>query len=151
VAVAVLTAGVAACAGSAQAEFGMKDQASIRGKNAALVKAFNAKEVPALLDLYADNSTFMPPNRPEIKGREPLKIFYTEMLNEDGASDLHLDVAEVSGSGTLAYQTGTYEMQMKRNGAPSHDRGKYLFVLRNVAGQWRYEYSMWNSDLPVGD
>jgi hypothetical protein len=33
-------------------------------------------------------------------------------------------------------------------GQPEHDRGKYLFILRNMGGTWRYEFSMWNSDLP---
>ena len=147
-AVAALVVGVAAC-GSAQKEFGMQDQASIRAKSDALVAAFNKKQVPQILDLYADNSVFMPPNRPIIRGRDPLKVFYDEMLNTDGASDLRLNVDEVSGSGTLAYQTGSYEMNVKTvKGAPEHDRGKFLFVLRSVGGNWRYEYSMWNSDLP---
>jgi hypothetical protein len=34
-------------------------------------------------------------------------------------------------------------------GQPEHDRGKYLFILRSMGGNWRYEYSMWNSDLPT--
>jgi hypothetical protein len=32
-----------------------------------------------------------------------------------------------------------------------HDRGKYLFVLRNMSGTWRLQYSMWSSDLPAED
>ena len=31
---------------------------------------------------------------------------------------------------------------------PGRDRGKYLFVLRNMAGDWRLEYTSWSSDLP---
>jgi hypothetical protein len=34
-------------------------------------------------------------------------------------------------------------------GNAGHDRGKYLFVLRQLGGTWRYEYAMWNSDLPA--
>jgi hypothetical protein len=29
------------------------------------------------------------------------------------------------------------------------DRGKYVLVLRNTAGTWRTEKTIWSSDLPV--
>jgi ketosteroid isomerase-like protein len=129
-------------------EFGMKDQAQIRERADAFVKAFNEKNVNDVLTLYAENSTFMPPNQPIIRGKDALKTFYDDLL-KSGAANLKLNVTEVSGHGPLAYQSGTYEMDVKSPaGAPSRDRGKYLFVLRRMADTWRYEYTMWNSDLP---
>jgi ketosteroid isomerase-like protein len=137
------------CAGSAPGdEFGMKDQAAIREKNAAFVKAFNGKDTAQILDAYTENSVFMPPNQPVIRGRDALKTFYDELL-QSGATNLKLDAGEISGHGPLAYQSGTYEMDVKpASGAETHDRGKYLFILRKMAGTWRYEYTVWNSDLP---
>jgi ketosteroid isomerase-like protein len=94
----------------------------------------------------------MPPNQPIIRGKEALKNFYDDMLNKQGAANLKLNVDEVSGHGPIAYQSGTYEMDLKPASGPSaRDRGKYLFVLRKmggVNGSWKYEYTMWNSDLP---
>lgn len=146
-AAAVLAVGTAACSGSGGQEFTAKDQASIRSKNDALVHAINAKDVGKIVDLYAENSTFMPPNRPIIRGKDPLKTYYQDLVK--GTDGLHLTVDEVSGSGPLAYQTGTYELDAKdAKGQPEHDRGKYLFILRSMGGNWRYEFSMWNSDLP---
>ena len=147
--VGVVLLAAAGCSGAKPGEeFTMKDQATIRARNDALVKAFNEKDVTQVVGVYAENSVFMPPNQPEIRGREALKMFYDELL-KSGATDLRLSVTEVSGHGPLAYQSGTYEMAMKpasRSG--SRDRGKYLFVLRRMGDTWRYEYSMWNSDLP---
>jgi ketosteroid isomerase-like protein len=139
----------AGCSGARPGEeFTMKDQSSIRERSDAFVKAFNAKEVSGVLAIYAENSVFMPPNEPVIRGREALKTFYDDLL-KSGASGLKLNVGEVSGHGPLAYQSGTYEMDVKRaNGTGTRDRGKYLFVLRKMGETWRYEYSMWNSDLP---
>ena len=135
-----------ACSGAkAGDEFTMKDQAAIRERSEAFVKAFNARELDQVLGIYAENSVFMPPNEPIIRGKDALKTFYTDML-KSGAADLRLNVAEVSGSGPLAYQTGTYELN---RGAGGRDRGKYLFVARKIADTWRYEYAMWNSDLPA--
>jgi len=130
-------------------EFGMKDQAALRERTDAFVKAFNAKDVAQVLSIYTENSTFMPPNQPVIRGKDALKTFYDEML-AGGATNLKLDVTEVSGHGPLAYQAGTYEMDIKPATGPStHDRGKYLFVARRMANAWRYEYTVWNSDLPA--
>src|SRR4051812_34067713 len=131
-----------------QDEFGMKDQAAIRERSAELVKAFNAKDVAQVLAVYTENSTFMPPNQPVLRGREAMKPFYDDLLKS--ATTLKLGVDEVSGHGPLAYQSGTFEMELKAaNGQSDHDRGKYLFIARKLNGAWRYEYMMWNSDLPT--
>ena len=128
-------------------EFGMKDQQQIRERTDAFVKAFNEKDVTQVLAIYAENSTFMPPNQPVIRGRDALKTFYDDLF-KSGATNLKLSVTEVSGHGPLAYQSGSYEMDVKpASGSVTHDRGKYLFVLRRLADTWRYEYTLWNSDL----
>jgi len=130
-------------------EFGMKDQQQIRERTDAFVKAFNEKDVTQVLAIYAENSTFMPPNQPVIRGRDALKTFYDDLF-KSGATNLKLSVTEVSGHGPLAYQSGSYEMDVKpASGSVTHDRGKYLFVLRRLADTWRYEYTLWNSDLPA--
>lgn len=147
-AVAAIALVATACGSSNAREFSAQDQAAIRQKNQEFVDAFNAKQIPKILSIYADNSVFMPPNRPIIRGTEPLRAFYTDLLNQ-GAQNLRLDVSEVSGHGPLAYQTGPYEMEYAPSSGPSrHDRGKYLFILRSLGGTWRLEYTMWNSDLP---
>jgi ketosteroid isomerase-like protein len=142
----------AACSGPAAEEFTTRDAGSIRQQSDALVAAFDEKQTQKILDMYAENSVFMPPNQPIIRGKEALKNFYDDMLNKQGAANLKLNVDEVSGHGPIAYQSGTYEMDLKPASGPSaRDRGKYLFVLRKmggVNGSWKYEYTMWNSDLP---
>jgi len=138
-----------ACSGAKPGEeFGMKDQAAIRQRSEAFVKAFNDKAIDQILTIYAENSVFMPPNQPVIRGKDALKTFYDDLF-KSGASNLKLDIAEVSGHGPLAYASGSYEMDLKpASGQPTHDRGKFLFVLRRMADTWRYEYTVWNSDLP---
>jgi ketosteroid isomerase-like protein len=138
----------AACSGPAPEEFTTKDAGTIRQQHEAFVKAFNARQNDTILNLYAENSVFMPPNEPIIRGKDALKHFYEELFKR-GATNLRMDIAEVSGHGPLAYQSGTYEMDLKpETGTPGRDRGKYLFVLRKMQIGWKYEYTMWNSDLP---
>ena len=140
----------AACSGPGPVEYTTKDAGEIRQQHDAFVIAFNAKDVSKILDLYAENSVFMPPNEPVIRGRDALKHFYEGLFTRAGATDLKMDLAEVSGHGTLAYQSGTFEMSLKpATGPAGRDRGKYLFVLRKMGNGWRYHYTMWNSDLPA--
>src|SRR5215510_13589916 len=142
IAVAVC-AGTVACGGKTEAEFGMPDQQAIRQASTTLESAFNAKDVDKILGLYTENSVFMPPNKPLLRGRASLKGFYDGLL-AGGSKDLKITSADVSGHGPLAYESGSYTMM---NGTVP-DRGKYLFVFRNMAGNWRIEYTSWSSDLP---
>src|SRR5256885_13523330 len=138
--------GASACSTPKQDEFTTRDAAAIRQKNEGFVTAFNGKQIPQIMDMYAENATFMPPNRPVLRGRPAISNFFDELLNQSGGTNLRLDVSEVVGHGPLAYQAGSYEIEYKPTTgvAPrDRDRGKYLFVLRNLGGAWRYEYTVW--------
>lgn len=146
-AAAALAAG--ACGGPAQDEFTKQDVASIRQEMTQYVEAFNGKKVDQILDLYTDNSMVMPPNAPVLRGKASLKSFYDDLVNDEGATALQMDLDDVAGHGPIAYQTGRYEMRFAAGeGTPRRDRGKFLMVLRELGGKWRYEYTMWSSDLP---
>jgi len=132
-----------ACGAKKEQEFGIADQQAIRTVTSTLETAFNAKDVEKILTLYTENSVFMPPNKPLLRGRPSLKGFYDGLMN-GGSRDLKLTPADVVGHGPLAYESGSYSMM---NGNV-HDRGKYLFVFRNMNGAWKIEYTSWSSDLP---
>lgn len=131
------------CGGKQEPEFGIPDQQAIRAATSSLETSFNAKDVDKILTLYTENAVFMPPNKPLLRGRGPLKQFYDGLLNS-GSKDLKLTPADVAGHGPLAYESGSYSMI---NGTVP-DRGKYLFIFRNTSGNWKIEYTSWSSDLP---
>jgi ketosteroid isomerase-like protein len=132
-----------ACEGKKEPEFGLSDQQAMRAATTTLETSFNAKDIEKILTLYTDNSVFMPPNKPLLRGRESLKQFYDGLL-KSGSKDLKLTPTDVAGHGPLAYESGSYSMM---NGEV-HDRGKYLFIFRNMSGTWKIEYTSWSSDLP---
>ena len=138
-----LGAGMSACAGKTEVEFGIPDQQAIRETTTSLETAFNAKDIDKILTLYTENSVFMPPNKPLLRGRPALKGFYDGLVN-GGSKDLKLTPSDVAGHGPLAYESGSYSMM---NGNV-HDRGKFLFIYRNMNGAWKIEYTSWSSDLP---
>jgi ketosteroid isomerase-like protein len=138
-----LSAGLSGCSGPTEPQFGIPDQQALRQATTELEAAFNAGEVEKILPLYADNSVFMPPNKPLLRGRAPLRSYYDAMLNA-GSTDLKLTPGDLAGHGPLAYESGAYSMM---NGS-IRDRGKFLFVFRNLGGNWKIEYASWSSDLP---
>ena len=95
-AVVALTIGASACSGPKEEAFSRTDGEAIRQISADLAAAFNAKEVDKILALYTDNSVFMPPNAPLLRGREPLKSFYTDLL-AGGAPALTLQPEDLAG------------------------------------------------------
>ena len=137
---------VSACASAAtqQEEFTRTDAEAIRKASGDLAAAFNQKQIDALLGFYAENSVFMPPNAPQLRGRDPLKSFFSELI-DNGAANLQLEPEEVAGHGPIAYEYGTYSINLGRD---ARDRGKYVRVLRNTGGTWRAEKTIWSSDLP---
>jgi ketosteroid isomerase-like protein len=141
--------GVGACAsGERRDEFTQQDTEAIRQRSQQLPTAFNAKQIDGIVDLYSDNSVFMPPNAPLLRGREPLREFYQDLIAR--TTNLRLETEDVAGYGPLAYETGTYWLNYQ-DGAV-RDRGKYVFVWRRMNDTWRTEKTIWSSDLPpVGD
>lgn len=130
------------CAGPKAEEFTRADSEAIRKLDADFVAAFNAKDTPRILTMYTDNSVFMPPNAPTLRGTQPLQSFYADLLGR-GAADLKMEPVDIAGHGPIAYQSGTFTM-----GGGARDRGKFLFVMRKMGDNWRFEYTMWSSDLP---
>jgi ketosteroid isomerase-like protein len=91
-----------------------------------------------------------PPNRSALRGADPIRGYYRTRFAE-GATDLVVDLKDIAGSGTLAYASGTYSFRNRpESGIETRDRGKCMWIVRNMGGgRWRWEYQMWNSDLPV--
>ena len=140
-----LTICVSACAtGAREQQFTMADQEAIRKSSSEFAAAFNAKDIDKVLGYYADNSVFMPPNAPVLRGREPLREFYQDLIGR--TANLKLETEDVNGHGPLAYETGFYSL-VYQDGAV-RDRGKYVFIWRKANDIWRTEKTIWSSDLP---
>src|SRR5215211_2080825 len=64
IAALALTLCVTACSGPKQSEFTREDGEAIRANATSFTAAFNQKHTDKLVEMYADNSVFMPPNAP---------------------------------------------------------------------------------------
>lgn len=147
---ATLAVAAAGCGGGKQPEFGRADAESIRKITQDFMAAYNVKDAAKLTTFFSGSAVLMPPNSSTLRGQDSIKGYYESRFAE-GATDLNLEPKDVGGYGTLAYVSGTYTVRVAPpgGGADRRDRGKYLWIFRNLGAQWRSEYEMWSSDLPV--
>ena len=146
---AVLGLALAGCAGSNVEEFGRGDADTIREMVQRFSAAYKEKDAAAVTDLFSGAAVLMPPNSSTVRGPDSIRGFY-EVRFAQGDGEFGVEVEEVGGHGTLAFATGSYSLTLQPPGeAESRDRGKVLWVARSNMGQWRFEYQIWSSDLPV--
>lgn len=140
--------GVAACSGRSGPQFDRSDVENITTLIEQLRVAFNAKDSGKAAALYSPTGVVMPPNRALMRGRQFVQQYYDDRFAE-GASDLELDAADISGQGTLAYASGDYRLNLipKDGGQQRRDRGKFLWVFRENNGVWTIEYVIFSSDF----
>jgi ketosteroid isomerase-like protein len=138
------------CGGSApKDEFGRADAEQISKMVQEFGAAYNAKDVEKIGTYFAGNASLMPANRSTLTGVDAIKGFYQERVGIEGATNLAIQMLSVQGQGTLAYFAGTFSLDLKPEGGPErHDRGKVIWILRKLGGQWRFEYQIMSSDLP---
>jgi ketosteroid isomerase-like protein len=142
--------GPAACGGAAPAEqFGKADAEQVSRLVRDFVGAYNAKDVDRVGACFAASAALMPANRSTLNGMEAVKGYYKERFTTDGATDLAIETLSIQGGGPLAYFAGTFTLNLKPAGGPQrHDRGKVIWIVRKLGGQWKFEYQIMSSDLP---
>ena len=138
------------CGGAAPKDtFERADAEQISKMIQEFVAAYNAKDVEKIGTFFSGNASLMPANRSTLNGVEAIKGFYRERVGIEGATNLAIEMLSIQGHGPLAYFAGTFSLDLKPEGGPErHDRGKVIWILRKLGGNWRFEYQMMSSDLP---
>ena len=149
--VAVVAAGLVGCGGgpAPSQEFGKEDATQIRQLVSNFVSAYNAQDVEKLAALFSGNAVIMPPNRSTLRGVELVKTYFEGRLKEEGATDLVLDELTLDGQGSLAYVFTTYQLNLRpAGGAEERYRGKVIWIVKKLGGQWRFDVQMMSGDIP---
>jgi uncharacterized protein (TIGR02246 family) len=109
---------------------------------------WNAGELDEVVAAYAADAVYLPPHHPAVHGRDSIREYLKAPLNH-GVSDLAFNVTYIKQQGPVAWDVGTYRMNVPLNdGTKKEDRGKYLTVWRRVGKKWLIAADAWSSDLP---
>ena len=109
------------------------------------VAAFNRADADAVAELYTNDAVLFPTDNPMVKGKENIRLFWTEELKTH--SGLTLTVQDVKVQGDLLVEYGTYTMI--DNNDPENPRtfaGKYVVTWKNIDGNWKLHWDIFNPD-----
>lgn len=111
-------------------------------------KQWSAKNLDAVMALYANDAVFLPSTGSRITGRAAIRDLFAKALAAN-SSELHVQSKVTEQSGDLAYDSGEYDETMTSGGVTRTGRGNYLVVLRrDRKRQWRIVEHMW-TDVPT--
>ncbi|MEI9932487.1 MAG: DUF4440 domain-containing protein [Rhizomicrobium sp.] len=112
---------------------------------------WNAKNLKAVMMLYAPEPVFHPAVGATWEGEALIRKNFAGLL-KDYDPDIVLHSVRSETSGTLAYDSGTYDETIARvkGGAPIKAHGSYLFLFqRQKHGGWKILEQTWTERDPV--
>jgi ketosteroid isomerase-like protein len=95
------------------------------------LRAYNAKDVDAVVALYADDATLVSDGG-TFKGRDEIRNWVKSGLDQ-GSTLAAIEPSVEKSSGTLAYGTGRTRRLV---GSVVH-LGQYLIVMEKIGGEWK--------------
>ena len=113
---------------------------------AAAVKARDAAKIAAC---YAEDAVWMQPNGPRLQGQKAIEDHARRLFQDSPSSELELRPLASQVSGDLAYIQGEYVTSGKGpSGQMVREKGNYVWILRNIAGEWKITHDIFNSSEP---
>ena len=113
-------------------------------------KHFTAGDVDALMDLFAEQITAIPPGDEMLIGRPAVEAYLTSFLGEF-TLDRQFEVLEYAVNGDTAYRLGEWTniLTPVAGGVPEVEVGHCMFGYEKVDGEWKVVMQLWNyEDLP---
>jgi ketosteroid isomerase-like protein len=94
-------------------------------------------DVDSIARYYADDGSFLVPNVPLAQGRDAVRGVWSALLSAPEFSlrwEPHS--IQLSHSGDMACEIGSYSLRMRPGDAVVEDEGKYVVVWRKEGGEW---------------
>jgi uncharacterized protein (TIGR02246 family) len=113
---------------------------TIAKANADWVDAMKRQDVPAIVEPYADDATFVTATGEAVRGRSAIAQLMRERFVKTGRVTTARIVQDgITAAGTMIFEWGHADLEMAREGqAAVPTRGRYLTVwAKDSAGRWR--------------
>lgn len=110
------------------------------------MEVFSRGDAVGLANLYTENGQFLPPNSDFVSGKEAIQATFQAFMDM-GIKAIKLETLEVEGYGDTATEVGRYALE-DENGQVL-DRGKFIVIWKQEAGQWKLHRDMINTSMPV--
>lgn len=121
-------------------------EASILQSNQHFMKSIEAGDSVEVADSYTTDAGLMPPHHPTVTGRNNIIHYFSKTIGS-GIADMNLKTIKVWGDSSILAEEGTYRISGKNKNLL--DKGKYIVLWKQEAGNWKMYRDIWTSDLPI--
>lgn len=108
----------------------------VRAATARWVDAFNRKDAPAIVALYAKDAVFFGTSSPVLRDSPELVQDYFKSLPTLGDAVITVGDQRVQVHGKLAIHTGFYTRSSVQEGRMVQNPARFTFVYEDRRGQW---------------
>ena len=121
----------------------------IKAGNKKFMENYNRGDAAGLADLYTENGKLMPTGSDFVTGTVAIQAFWQGAMDM-GIKTITLETVEAEMHGDTAIDIGKYTLSGEAGNVM--DSGKYIVILKQEGGQWKFHRDIWNSSLtPKGD
>ena len=128
------------------ASFDIKQgEASIMQSNQNFMNAFENDDSAGITNCFTTDAKLMCSNQPSLEGKEDIGHYFSNMMRT-GIAAIDLKTIKILGDSSILAEEGTYlfsDSQKKQI-----DKGKYIVLWKQEAGNWKMYRDMWTTDLP---
>jgi len=147
VVLAVVTGAVSL--GLAQTSRQSADENEIRNADTAWSHAAEDKDVDKFVSFYADDAAALPFNAPVANGKDQIRQLWSQLMSKPGFGlSFKPTKIEVSKSGDIAYEIGTFELKLNDpQGNATSIPGKYVVAWKKQPNrEWKAVADIINTD-----
>jgi len=123
------------------------DDAAVRRTIAGIEQQINQGDI-GFVNVFANDAVIIAPSSPDIVGLDAIRKMYTDLMKQDSMT-VHFSTEEVSVTGDMAYEHGTYTLRIadKATGRVLQDaKNKHVHIFkRQPDGTWKTWRMMVNS------
>jgi len=99
--------------------------------------AENRKDLDKMFEFLTDDAILQKPNTPQIQGLDAWRNDYEIFFQTFVSTSIRSLYIEVSSSGDMAWNYGSFVSEDKRPEGNIKGEGKYLGVYKKVDGKWK--------------
>ena len=110
------------------------------------MSTFSQGDAAGIAALYTENGQFLPPNGDFVSGRQAIQTTFQAFM-DSGIKAIKLETVEVEGYGDTASEIGRYTLEGE--GGQVLDKGKFIVIWKQEAGQWKLHRDIINTSMPA--
>jgi uncharacterized protein (TIGR02246 family) len=126
------------------------EEQMIRQLSQQWVAAVATKATAAVVKFYMDDGVLLPQGAPLAEGHDAIaKVWRGYFDLPDFSLTFSPTKINVSSSGDMAYEIGTYALGFRGDKGLVQQSGKYVVVWKKIGNTWRAAADIFNSDGPA--